>query len=165
LTTLSTLPPSLVGMFERIDAAEASSEHLRTALDFWLARRGKGLYAMPPALSEVPEDTSPDVFICAHSAGEAQWRVIEAGKGAASLLSLRGDRISDVGNHQLAERLQRLFDWVAETGEPLAADFELDGTTPPPVWCEALAAPLSADGKTVTGILAGLVARPQAGKR
>jgi hypothetical protein len=166
VTTLAILPASLKELFDRIDAATASAEHLKPALEHWMTERRSGVFPTLAAMAAAPVPFSPDIFIFERTKGaKPGWRLRRAGDAARALLEPRGDQLAEFGNRQIAQRLGRLFDWVSETGEPVAADFELDGTRRPAVWCEVLAAPLSADGKTVTGIFGGLLARPETGGR
>jgi ribose-phosphate pyrophosphokinase len=163
VTTLATLPGSLKQLFERVDAAEASAEHLRKALDHWTGKRAEGVYPSPAAIAIIPEAIAHDFFVFERMPErEAGWRLRRAGEGARKLMLPADGSLLGFGNHEVALRLQRLFDWVAERGEPVSADFELDGRALPPVWCEVLAAPLSSDGKTVDAMFGGIVARPEA---
>jgi hypothetical protein len=150
-------------LFERVDAAEASAEHLRKALDHWTGKRGKGIYAAFEIMSGMPDGIARDIFVFQRMPdGKTGWHLRRAGEGARQLMLPADGPLLGFGNHQVALRLQRLFDWVAETGEPVTADFELDGTAAPRIWCEVLAAPLSSDGKTADGMFGGIVARPEA---
>jgi ribose-phosphate pyrophosphokinase len=162
VTTLAVLPQALKELFERIDAAEASTEHLRRALDFWKEKRRAALYPTPTAVAEMPEEVAHDAFVFERvRAGKAGWRLARAGAEARKLMRPADGWLRDLGNKQVALRLERLFEWVAEAGEPVAADFELERAGSAATWCEVLAAPLSSDGETVDAIFGGLVARQE----
>jgi ribose-phosphate pyrophosphokinase len=90
------------------------------------------------------------------------WVLVEAGAAARSILGPIGDarRLSDMRSRRLAVHLRRLFDFVRETAEPIAASFsERDG--PIGNRFEVMVAPLASDGREVDAIFGGIVAREE----
>lgn len=157
MTTLAPPPPHLARLFSRLDAGDASDEHLRSAFAFWRDKRGQRLMPTADDVYPGPELIAADVFIFRCADPEHEWRATEAGAEAARLLGLDGadKSLSKLRAPRIAARLRRLFEMVGETGEPIAAAFELRAKQGRQ-WIEVLAAPLSSDGRRVDGVYGGI---------
>ncbi|MGB5948113.1 MAG: hypothetical protein WBG82_02230 [Parvibaculum sp.] len=164
MTIFAVLPPRLTRLFSRIDAADASSERLHLLLDFWAARRNARILPMAADLGPPPPPHAAHAFLFRRLPGPGRdWEAAQLGADAADLIGLtaRGRTLSDLAEPRIAVRLRRLFEFVARTGEPVAAMFEARSGTRRK-WIEVLAAPLSSNAIDVDGIFGGIAARREA---
>jgi hypothetical protein len=131
MTTLAMLPPPLERLFDRIDAAEPKDPYLGALLDIWRARRLRRFLPTRAALAgAAPDPVAGHSFSFVHSRGPTDdWVLVEAGEAARSILGpIGGDRrLTDMRSRRLAVHLRRLFDFVRETAEPVAASFSERG--------------------------------------
>lgn len=163
MTTLSLLPPPLERLFDRIDAAEPSDARLRALLEIWRARRLKRFLPTHAAVSGAVPDP-----IATHSFGfkrvedaRGDWQLIEAGEAASALFGHLGGgrRLADMQQRRLAVHLRRLFEFVRQTAEPVAATFGEHPVLGKPSRFEVVVAPLSSDGQRVDAVFGGIVGR------
>lgn len=164
MTTLAMLPPPLERLFDRIDAAEPMDPHLRGLLDIWRAKR---LRQFLPTRNELagaaPEPMKGHAFSFVHAGPPTDdWTLVEAGEAARSVLGpIGGDReLTDMKSRRLAVHLRRLFDFVCETAEPVAASFSERGTPNHDNRFEVMVAPLASDARRVDAVFGGIVAQP-----
>jgi ribose-phosphate pyrophosphokinase len=163
MTTLAMLPPPLERLFDRIDAAEPTDAYLRALLDIWRAQRVQRFLPTRAALSgAAPDPIGGHAFSFVHAGPTDDWMLAEAGEAARSILGpIGGDRrLTDMNSRRLAVHLRRLFDFVRETAEPVAASFSERGM-PIGNRFEVMVAPLASDGREVDAIFGGIVAREE----
>jgi ribose-phosphate pyrophosphokinase len=168
MTTLAMLPPPLERLFDRIDAAEPTDAYLRALLDIWRAQRLQRFLPTRAALSgAVPNPAGGHAFSFVHAGPPTgDWVLVEAGEAAGSILGpIGGDRrLTDMRSRRLAVHLRRLFDYVRETAEPVAASFSERGM-PFGNRFEVVVAPLASDGREVDSIFGGIVTGQQTAAR
>ena len=164
MTTLAMLPPPLERLFDRIDAAEPADAYLGALLDIWRARRLRRFLPTRAALAgAAPDPVAGHSFSFVRSrAPTDDWILVEAGEAARSILGpMVGDRrLTDMSSRRLAVHLRRLFDFVRETAEPVAASFSERGISFSDNRFEVMVAPLASDGRRVDAVFGGIVARP-----
>jgi ribose-phosphate pyrophosphokinase len=164
MTTLAMLPPPLERLFDRIDAAEPADAYLRALLEIWRARRLRRFLPTRAALAgAAPDPVAGHSFSFVQSQVPSDdWVLVEAGAAARSILGPIGDgrRLTDMRSRRLAVHLRRLFDFVRETAEPIAASFSERGV-PIGNRFEVMVAPLASDGREVDAIFGGIVAREE----
>jgi hypothetical protein len=168
MTTLAMLPPPLERLFDRIDAAEPKDPYLGALLDIWRARRLRRFLPTRAALAgAAPDPVAGHSFSFVHSRGPTDdWVLVEAGAAARSIFGpIGGDRrLTDMRSWRLAVHLRRLFDYVRETTEPVAASFSERGM-PFGNRFEVVVAPLASDGREVDSIFGGIVTGQQTAAR
>jgi hypothetical protein len=163
MTTLAMLPPPLERLFDRIDAAEPTDAYLGALLDIWRARRLRRFLPTRAALAGAAPDPVAGhsfSFVCSRVPSD-DWVLVEAGAAARSILGPIGDgrRLTDMRSRRLAVHLRRLFDFVRETAEPVAASFSERGMPFNDNHFEVMVAPLASDGLRVDAVFGGIVAR------
>jgi hypothetical protein len=149
MTTLAMLPPPLERLFDRIDAAEPTDAYLRALLDIWRAQRLQRFLPTRAALAgAAPDPVGGHAFSFVHARAHRRLVLVEAGEAARSILGpIGGDRrLTDMKSRRLAVHLRRLFDFVRETAEPVAASFSERGM-PSDNRVEVVVAPLASDGR------------------
>jgi ribose-phosphate pyrophosphokinase len=160
MTTLAMLPPPLERLFDRIDAAEPTDAYLRVLLDIWRAQRLQRFLPTRAALAgAAPDPVAAHSFSFVHSRVPSEdWVLVDAGAAARSILGPIGDGqgLTDMRSRRLAVHLRRLFDFVRETAEPVAASFSERGL-PFGDRFEVVVAPLASDGREVDSIFGGIV--------
>jgi hypothetical protein len=162
MTKMAVPPPYLVRLFNRIDAADASSELLHLALVFWRGKRGEHVLPTEADVAPAPAPIMAGTFLFRRSSAKArEWDIVEMGSKAAALLGLpsRDHRLSKLMEPRIAVRLRRLFEIATESAEPAAAMFETHDKTGHREWIEILAAPLSTNAINVDGIFGGITSR------
>jgi ribose-phosphate pyrophosphokinase len=163
MTRLAMLPPPLERLFDRIDAAEPTDAYLRALLDVWRAQRLQRFLPTRAALAGVaPEPVCGHAFSFVHAGPPTDdWALVDAGEAARSIMGpIGGDRrLTDMRSRRLAVHLRRLFDFVRETAEPVAASFSERGMPNDDNRVEVVAAPLASDGRRVDAVFGGIVAR------
>lgn len=164
MTTLALPPFHLARLFRRLDGADASNEGLRRALEFWRGKRAQRLMPTAADLMLGPDSIAAHVFIFHRPSKTAEWELIKAGSDAATVLGrdAADPRLSKLRAPRIAARLRRLFEFVADTAEPMAGAFEFRVEQGPRQWIEVLAAPLSSNGRDVDGIFGGVTSRAEA---
>jgi ribose-phosphate pyrophosphokinase len=163
MTSIALLPPPLERLFERIDAAEPNDPYLRSLLEIWRTQR---LERFLPTQSQmagiVPDALAGHTFGFRHTGAPTRdWQLIEAGDAAAAIFGQinGGHHLTEVRFRRLAVHLRRLFDFVRETAEPIAASFSERGMRGEPIHFEVVVAPLASDGRHVDAVFGGIVGR------
>lgn len=166
MTVLASLPPDLARLFERIDAAEPTSERLRTALHYWQSKRSGRLTPSVADVADRPPTIAGNVFVFRHSPSNSDWQLDDSGAAARALLGppTNDARLSRLGAKRIAVRLRRVFEMVADTGEPVAATFEVDGKATRRRQVEVLVAPLSTGDARIDAVFGAIDARWEAGR-
>ena len=147
MTSFQALAPPLARLFIRIDSAGATDPGLKLALDYWRARRNARTLPSKRDLLILPEEIAEIAFVALPlPSRKNDWRLTRMGTKAFEVLkpSEPMGLLSKLGNRPAAVRLRRLLRLVSDTGEPVAALFDLaNGTGKFEV--EILAAPLASD--------------------
>lgn len=163
MTTLDPLTGPLVRLFLRVDAAIPTDPVLRAFSDFWHLKRGSKITPSEADMTGSPPEISRFAFFARLSTnGTRHWTVSAAGHAAAAVLQLTRGRELEVADKKIAVRLRRLFDIVAEKGEPYSAMFETDGQSGPRQLIEVFAAPLGNREKGIHMIFAAVNSRAEA---
>ena len=160
MTTLSHYPSKLTRLFARIDASVASDETLGAALGYWKARRKSNVSPSIQEFSDLIEPFSSSTFLALPAETPLRgWMITHVGTAACAVLEIAVGQVNlcDLANRRLAARLRHLFQLALESGEPLSAWFPI-GRPSGSVDLEALAAPLTTDGRRANAIFGGIAA-------
>jgi hypothetical protein len=110
----------------------------------------------------VPEQIAVRSFTFRRTgAPTSDWQLVEVGDSAGAIIGpIGGGRpLAEVRFRRLAVHLRRLFDFVREAAEPIAASFSERGTRGESVHFEVVVAPLASDGRRVDAVFGGIVRR------
>jgi hypothetical protein len=161
MTTLSYLPTRISRLFARVDAAGATGREPKLALAFWRKHRDGSVFPSKQVLAKLPESIAGHSFLVTRLEGRPRnWNLAEIGPMAAAWLepNRTAQGLLKLKDRRMAVRLRRLFDLVAEMGEPLSALFpaSLGGEK---VEVEVVAAPWSSNQVKVDGIFGCITTR------
>jgi ribose-phosphate pyrophosphokinase len=163
MTSIALLPPPLERLFDRIDAAEPSDPYLRSLLEIWRTQR---LERFLPTQSHmagiVPGPIAVHSFAFQRTGAPTNdWQLMEAGDSAGAIIGPidGGQHLTEMRFRRLAVHLRRLFEFVREAAEPIAASFSERGTRGESVHFEVVVAPLASDGRRVDAVFGGIVRR------
>ncbi len=148
MTTMAVDDPPLRRLFDRLDFAPRPAQaRLAELLAQWEALRDERVAPRSPfARSAVP----PDAFLFARTDGENDYVLERASSSLESVLGSAdaGDTLAAAPNPRQAARLRRLFDAVIKAGEPVLAEFVMEGAGEGAVAVDLLAAPMAdAEGR------------------
>lgn len=161
MTTLSYLPTWLSRLFARVDAAGATGRQPKLALAFWRKHRDGLVFPSKQELANLPDSIAGCSFMATHVQGRRRdWNLVEFGPMVSAWLepNATAQGLLKLKDRRMAVRFRRLFDMVAEAGEPLSALFpaSLEGNK---LEVEVIAAPCSSNGTKVDGIFGCMVTR------
>lgn len=163
MTTLAFADPPLRRLFTRLDfAPRPSQEKLLGLFERWEALRdGRVAPTMPLEEGAVP----PDAFVLVRIDLEHDFILQRPCSCLNALLGTgkAGDRLSLAPRQRQAARLRRLFDTVIQTGEPVLAEFSIEGHDEPASVVDLLATPLADEQGRIVGVLGGYAMRPELG--
>ena len=155
MTTMAVDDPPLRRLFDRLDFAPRPPQaRLSELLAQWEALRDERVAPRPPfARGAIP----PDAFSFARSDGENDYVLerpcprLESVLGSAEA----GDTLAAAPNPRQAARLRRLFDAVIKAGEPVLAEFVVEGVGEGAMAVDLLAAPMADAEGRICGIFGG----------
>ena len=127
MTTMAVDDPPLRRLFDRLDFAPRPSQaRLAELLAQWEALRGERVAPRPPF---APGDAPADAFLFARRDGENDYVLERACSSLENVLGSAeaGDTLAAAPNPRQAARLRRLFDAVIKAGEPVLAEFAMEG--------------------------------------
>jgi ribose-phosphate pyrophosphokinase len=163
MTTMAVDDPPLRRLFDRLDFAPRPPQaRLSELLAQWEALRDERIAPRPPfARGAIPSDA----FLFVRRDGENDYVLerpcprLESVLGSAEA----GDTLAAAPNARQAARLRRLFDAVIRAGEPVLAEFVVEGVGEGAMAVDLLAAPMAdAEGK-ISGIFGGCELRLKSG--
>jgi hypothetical protein len=155
MSEFDPLTAPLAHLFTRIDAALPSDPVLAAAAEYWLAKRRNRLAPTHAEMITLPAFILPHVFE-AHLMinGDRHWGLSMAGSSARSFLGIEGHDAVLRAEPRMAVRLRRLFDLVADKGEPHSASFDVEAGDGGKLLVEIYAAPLAVPEKAERAIFA-----------
>jgi ribose-phosphate pyrophosphokinase len=163
MTTLAFADPPLRRLFTRLDfAPRPRQEKLLGLFERWEALRdGRVAPKLPLEEGAVPLDA----FVLVRNGLEHDF-ILQ--RPCCCLKALLGTgqaegRLSLAPRRRQAARLRRLFDAVIQTGEPVLAEFSVEGHGEPASVVEMLATPLADEQGRIAGVLGGYALRPALG--
>jgi len=163
MTTMAVDDPPLRRLFDRLDFAPRPAQaRLAELLAQWEALRDERVAPRSPfARSAVP----PDAFLFARTDGENDYVLERASSSLESVLGSAeaGDTLAAAPNPRQAARLRRLFDAVIKAGEPVLAEFVMEGAGDGAVAVDLLAAPMADAEGRICGIFGGCEFRSKSG--
>lgn len=162
MTTMAVDDPPLRRLFDRLDFAPRPPQaRLSELLAHWEALRGERIAPRPPL---APGDAPPDAFLFARRDGENDYVLERACSSLESVLGSAeaGDTLAAAPNARQAARLRRLFDAVIKAGEPVLAEFAMEGAGDGAV-VDLLAAPMADAEGRICGIFGGCQFRSKSG--
>ncbi|MGO9943067.1 MAG: ribose-phosphate diphosphokinase [Rhodoblastus sp.] len=163
MTTLAFADLPLRRLFARLDfAPRPREENLLDLLGRWdTLREGHVAPKLPLSEGAVP----PDAFVFLRGGLEHDYILQHPYAGLAALLGIAqaDDKLSKAPILRQAARLRRLFDTVIQTGEPVLAEFSIEGHGESASVVDFLAAPLADEEGRIAGVLGGYALRPELG--
>jgi hypothetical protein len=164
MTSFDRPDSALSTLFMRIDAARPTDAALQPAADLWSEKRKGKVMPAPGDFADMPPQIERHVFQ-AHLAinGDEHWIVTSAGEVAERLLQIEGDTPAEVPDKRMAVRLRRLFELVAERGEPYAVTCEASDNNDRKQLIEIYAAPLATAERKEHAIFGAINSRPELG--
>jgi ribose-phosphate pyrophosphokinase len=160
MTTLARTGPAMRRLFAGLDySPQPHEEALKAVLEAWRSLKEGRLHPPIGDLGGVAGRVG--AFLFETTEGARDFVVRTAGPGLDHLLGHLdgGDRLSDSARPRGAARLRRLFAAVAAAGEPVLAEFAARDSGE---YFRIVAAPATADGRTVGGIFGAVAWRPMA---
>ncbi len=161
MTTMAVDDPPLRRLFDRLDFAPRPSQaRLSELLAQWEALRDERVAPQPPFARG---SVAPDAFLFARRDSENDYVLERACAGLESVLGSAeaGDTLTVAPNARQAARLRRLFDAVIKAGEPVLAEFAMEGDGA--VAVDLLAAPMADAEGRICGIFGGCELRSKSG--
>ena len=163
MTTLAVADPPLRRLFTRLDfAPRPRQEKLVDLLARWeVLRDGRVAPNLPLTEGTVP----PDAFVLIRNALEHDYILQRPCSCLEALLGTAQaeDKLSAAPMQRQAARLRRLFDTVIQTGEPVLAEFSIEGHGERASVIDLLAMPLADEEGRIAGVLGGYELRPELG--
>ncbi|HYA72478.1 MAG TPA: ribose-phosphate pyrophosphokinase [Roseiarcus sp.] len=155
MTTMAVDDPPLRRLFDRLDFAPRPSQaRLSELLAQWEALRNERVAPRPPFARGA---VAPDAFLFARRDGENDYVLERPCPSLESVLGSgeAGDTLAGAPNPRQAARLRRLFDAVIKAGEPVLAEFVMEGAGEGAVAVDLLAAPMADAEGRICGIFGG----------
>ena len=155
MTTMAVDDPPLRRLFDRLDFAPRPPQaRLSELLAQWEALRNERVAPRPPFARGA---VAPDAFLFARRDGENDYVLERPCPSLESVLGSgeAGDTLAGAPNPRQAARLRRLFDAVIKAGEPVLAEFVMEGAGEGAVAVDLLAAPMADAEGRICGIFGG----------
>ena len=163
MSEFEKIVPELSKLFLRIDAAAPTDPVLQAAAKTWRESREGALFPGISLLKEMPKFALAHVFLARIMFnGQREWVFSDAGASARVSLGAQSGRLKDVADPALTQRLEALFNLVAQKEEPCSGMFELQEHSGRPMLYEVYAAPLTPPQDGETALLAVINWRSEA---
>lgn len=168
MATMAEIDPGLMQLFERIDGApRPRSTALSGLLEAWTTARGDLVAPSSATIIGVARNSFADTaFVFRKTEGKDEDFVLSLGRDAVQQLLGPSDLsmlLSKASFRRGAVRFRRLFEMVAQTGEPILAEFTSASPAGGTLAVEMLVAPLSDDGEHIDALVGGIATRQAAG--
>lgn len=165
MTTFAMTDPALRRLFERLDfAPQPKDETLGWLFSYWTEERGSRIAPtlQDMSLSDLGE-LATSAFILQYEP-ESDAPILMFGGVAFETLMGACDPgvvvLAKAPRRRGAARLRRLSELVRKRAEPVLVEFETRALDHSRMRIEMVLAPLSQDGRTVSGLFGGLALRP-----
>ena len=163
MSEFEKIKPELSNLFLRIDAAAPTDPVLQAAAKAWREGRRHALFPGISLFKDMPAFIHAHIFLARIMVnGQREWVFSDAGASARVSLGAQSGRLKDVADPALTQRLEALFNLVAQKEEPCSGMFELQEHSGRPMLYEVYAAPLTPPQDGETALLAVINWRSEA---